>query len=803
MNRRRRVCSTAALAAVTGVAVAAGSGLDERRAYLLKVADQWHVPTPMAVTMLQDPYVEIRAQVARTLAVNPDPAKTLLFGQYAADASFRVREQAMLAAGRAGEPAVKLALAGLKDSAPVVRQAAAWAASHGGPSALEPIATLLLTERSSEVATTALANLWRFGDAAWEGYAGRYATHTDPNLRRAAAYSLARSSASIRTQPLTVLCRDAEPVIRATAIAGLRQGPLSEEQRPLLFQALSDGDWRVRSAACQVLAVRPEVEVDETAAERLAALWFDSRAQLAVAALEAAAAHPEAGNDDDLARCATDCEPWSAATALQALARRNPARAAAIATDWLVAEEIWRRRGAARCAVNLPVESQQALERQIVADAEPAVRLAWLESMDGAAAIARSEELWGLVEGDPDPMVRAQALGLLDESAGPLAMERMMSLYRDWQLDEAPDARAAALAAALPEDASDPLLDQVLDIASADPDSAVGAMVHAEAGGAGAGKVVPQREARHGEKWYRDLVAWSMEDHWLDVVTVRGTFRIRLDAGLAPITSREVWELALAGFYDGLTIHRVVPNFVIQGGDPRGDGWGGPGFVLPDEPSLRPFDSWRVGIATSGPNTGGSQFFVTLMPADRLTGHYTNFGEVVAGRDVLTRLQVGDRIVRVETASGEQPPQPTPVLVGALEWGNLAGLEGWQAESSGYRPDEGALDRLRTITGNYTLWTVLGTWCSDSRREVPRLQRVLDEVGGDRFRQRLIGVDRSKWIGEHGELVRVIGARAVELVPTIVVVDGTGQEMGRIVERAEVPIEQLLVEILAPSEGWS
>jgi cyclophilin family peptidyl-prolyl cis-trans isomerase len=106
------------------------------------------------------------------------------------------------------------------------------------------------------------------------------------------------------------------------------------------------------------------------------------------------------------------------------------------------------------------------------------------------------------------------------------------------------------------------------------------------------------------------------------------------------------------GFYDGLDFHRVVPNFVVQGGDPRGDGWGGPGFALPDEPSLAPFDSWRVGIATSGPNTGGSQLFVTLLPADRLTGHYTNFGEVVSGREVLTELRVGDRIRTIRTVTG-------------------------------------------------------------------------------------------------------------------------------------------------------
>ena len=187
MRERRLLCGVVLLTATCGIAVAVGTGLDERRAYVLSATDQWHVPSPMAVAMLEDPYVEIRAQVARVLAVNPDPKKTLLLGRYAADASLRVREQAMLAAGRTGEPAVTIAIAGLKDSAPVVRQGAAWAASHGGPSALEPIAALLLTERSSEVATTALANLWRFGDLAWEGHAGRFASHIDPNLRRAAA----------------------------------------------------------------------------------------------------------------------------------------------------------------------------------------------------------------------------------------------------------------------------------------------------------------------------------------------------------------------------------------------------------------------------------------------------------------------------------------------------------------------------------------------------------------------------------------------------------------------------------------
>jgi cyclophilin family peptidyl-prolyl cis-trans isomerase len=177
-------------------------------------------------------------------------------------------------------------------------------------------------------------------------------------------------------------------------------------------------------------------------------------------------------------------------------------------------------------------------------------------------------------------------------------------------------------------------------------------MVVNGARGLGLEVALPAREPRHGTRWYEELDEWTAEPRALDVVTDRGSFRIRLDVDSTPITSREIWDLAVDGFYDGLDFHRVVPNFVVQGGDPRGDGWGGPGFALPDEPSLVPFDSWRVGIATSGPNTGGCQLFVTLLPADRLTGHYTNFGEVVSGREVLTELRVGDRIRTIRTVTG-------------------------------------------------------------------------------------------------------------------------------------------------------
>src|SRR5438067_114011 len=97
-------------------------------------------------------------------------------------------------------------------------------------------------------------------------------------------------------------------------------------------------------------------------------------------------------------------------------------------------------------------------------------------------------------------------------------------------------------------------------------------------------------------------------------------------------------------YFDGSRMHRVVPNFVVQDGDPRGDGWGGPGFVLRDELNPVRYETGTVGMALSGPDTGGSQFFITHSPQPHLDGTYTVFGRVVSGLATLGSLAQGDRI---------------------------------------------------------------------------------------------------------------------------------------------------------------
>jgi len=785
-------------AAATPVAAQNPAGFEVRAEYLLRMMDSGLLPTPMLIAMLKDPFPETRVFALRVVASSSDPSQTLLLWQYLGDRDFRVRYEVMVAAGRLGPDGRELALKGLGDGVPMVRQAAAWAACHGGEDALGPLVAAMAEEPDLGVRATAIANLWRFGDAAWVPHAAAAAGSTEVQLRRAAAYSLARSDRAQVKAPLRSLAADAEPVIRATAVAGLRRSALTGDDLVVVTKALADPDVRVRTAACTVLAEQGDPKLDREAAAAVEARWAPTEPQLAVTALRAAATRPEIGDDAALASVVGNGEPWLASEAFIALVRRGADGVDDIAAEWLAGGELWRLEAVAMAAPALG----EAWEAKIATQDAAVVRLAWLEHLAPDQVPPRIKTLQKLIAHDPDPVVRAVALNLLGDAGAAGDLAGLLELARSWAADEMPDARAAALVAALAVAADEEQQTLVEERAAEDPDPAVAVLVVNAARSAGLPARSHEREPRHNRTWYLDLVEWMQDRHWLDVVTDRGTFRIRLDSIEAPISSRAVFDLAAAGFYDGLDFHRVVPNFVVQGGDPRGDGWGGPGFILPDEPAFRPFDAWRVGIATAGPNTGGSQLFVTLMPADHLVGHYTNLGEVVAGREVLTRLRVGDRIREVEVASGDEPPPPTPVLLGPIEWQDLARLPGWQDEYDEARPDPAAIGMLASAAGSYRIVTVLGSWCSDSRREVPRLVKALDELGTPVFEHEMIGVDRTRRIDDP-ELAASSGVGpTVDRVETIVVFDGDGNELGRVVEAPERPIEELLIDFIAPLEGW-
>ena len=271
---------------------------------------------------------------------------------------------------------------------------------------------------------------------------------------------------------------------------------------------------------------------------------------------------------------------------------------------------------------------------------------------------------------DPDARVRAQAAGasgaalapelreLLKDSDAFVVQEAAGALSKDAALAQGSmDAALAAvqrLAAAHDKPTGDPQSDALAGLAELvaaaqpkDPPPALQALLPTPSVVLGPilykmYKMPEQPKAPSVPPEARSMPAARV----LHLQTTGGELVVNLRPGEAPFTSSALAALARKGFYDNLTFHRVVPDFVVQGGDPRGDGDGGPGWSLPDEHTPLRFQRGTLGIATSGPETGGSQFFFCHSPQPHLDGRYTIAGELTpASLDVLDSLQPGDTIL--------------------------------------------------------------------------------------------------------------------------------------------------------------
>ena len=153
------------------------------------------------------------------------------------------------------------------------------------------------------------------------------------------------------------------------------------------------------------------------------------------------------------------------------------------------------------------------------------------------------------------------------------------------------------------------------------------------------------------------------------IVTDKGTMEVELNEQAAPTTVANFVNLAQRGFYDGLTFHRVERNFVVQGGDPLGNGTGGPGYRFTGEAILKHTRPGTLSMANSGIGTDGSQFFVTLVATPHLDGKHSVFGRVVGGLDTIYKIARGD-VIRSITISGDTT---------ALKMRKQADLQQWNA----------------------------------------------------------------------------------------------------------------------------
>ena len=162
-----------------------------------------------------------------------------------------------------------------------------------------------------------------------------------------------------------------------------------------------------------------------------------------------------------------------------------------------------------------------------------------------------------------------------------------------------------------------------------------------------------------------------MQDIRIILHTDKGDIHGTIFASKVPMTAANYLNLATRGYYNGIKFHRVIPDFMIQGGDPTGTGSGGPGYNFPDEidKSLRHTKPGIFSMANAGPGTNGSQFFVTHVPCPWLDGKHAVFGEVTEGQDVVNKIAAGDKIKGIEILD------PTEELFASQK----ASLDKWNA----------------------------------------------------------------------------------------------------------------------------
>ena len=157
-------------------------------------------------------------------------------------------------------------------------------------------------------------------------------------------------------------------------------------------------------------------------------------------------------------------------------------------------------------------------------------------------------------------------------------------------------------------------------------------------------------------KWDRlpEMQIDTSKKYMAEIETNKGVIELELFPNHAPKTVNNFVFLAGKGFYDGISFHRVISNFMIQGGDPTGTGAGGPGYTFEDEVADNPLihETGVISMANAGPNTNGSQFFITYSPQPHLNGKHTVFGKVVGSQDVVDSIRQGDKMERVKISEG-------------------------------------------------------------------------------------------------------------------------------------------------------
>jgi cyclophilin family peptidyl-prolyl cis-trans isomerase len=622
--------------------------LDER-AFLLLMADR-KLFEPFVVARMRDEDLGLKTELAIALGRIGDPRGRFPLEEMLADDKAEVRRAAAFGLGQLGE----------ERAADALLRTVADPDAETGRLTIEALARLEvgLAEvigAAGELGQSAfwsrlLPSLFLFDNEKSLPVAEEALKLESAELHAWAAYALTRNPLPEGAGLVRTLLDDRDPWVRGWAARAL--GRVGERQdlerlRPLLDDA-EPGPIIQTLRAAKVLVDAGKAAPAADWRPRLLELMEDPRPGVRLTAIEASGAwllSEELGGV--LARRAAAGPAAEREAALLALAEGGDPRAGDLVVQWAGSgdqrQRVWAAEGAA-------VLGEELTLAELMEDPAASVRLAALAGLLGleneqSAAWARV----GLV--DTDPAMRSAALEWLVSHAevtvdelvraigGPggrrlpvLAMNGVAAVAARGQHE--PLERGSAIAA-LEELAR--ARDFPVRRAAAD------ALTELDRPRPPVGIVTTTLTMDS----YREIARLTWRRRFAEIRTRHGNLRLRIACPQAPLTCNNFFQLANQGFYNGLDFHRVIADFVVQGGDPRGDGWGWPGYVIRDEVGRLRYDRGVVGMALSGPDTAGSQFFITLSRQPHLDGTYTAFGEVVEGVEILDQIAKGDRILEI------------------------------------------------------------------------------------------------------------------------------------------------------------
>jgi cyclophilin family peptidyl-prolyl cis-trans isomerase/HEAT repeat protein len=571
-----------------------------------------------------------------------------VLARYLADADPSVRARAALAAGRLQDSTSLAALMPLAADPDVeVRREAVFALGQIGHRKAGEALAARLGDDDLETVDLTLEALGKLGDRRWTARITEFLGYTSPLLRGEAAVALWRLADSTALEALIERHNDPDPEVRWRVVYALEKMPVSDRLALVVARSLDDESARVRAFAARALGrLRAR-----TAAAYVAQALQDEDVDVAVNAaralgtigdtlvlpwLEAALSHPH---------------PHVRLTVAQALEQLAAPGAADSLAARLADPDAATRGACARALLRCAGGSALPRAAAVFEDTSVYARAAALEGLRYVPAAAALPRLRAGVAAGRDLLERitcATTLGALGSREG-------LDVLRPGLSDRDPAMAAACAEAvvALGDTASlaEVAAAYVQHLGDAEPDArqALRDALRELGGTAWADSVVrrhpepPPRLPQYGPDFDEPPRARGAVLH-----TTAGPIEWEFFREEAPQTVKNFVALARRGYFNGLAFHRVVPAFVVQDGDPTGTGWGGPGYSIRCEYNRLRYEPGRVGMALSGKDTGGSQYFITLTPQMHLNGRYTIFARVTRGMEAAARLVQGDRVTSVE-----------------------------------------------------------------------------------------------------------------------------------------------------------